>query len=1716
MKSNVMVLLALLVLTSFHSWARTITIDGVQWTYGRKSERDRFWTLGANDYNDVNAPVNPKAIPASTTGNITTPRSINGVTVGAISGSAFQNCTHITGIEISLGIREIQASTFKGCTSLERVVIPNTVTNIYNGYAESNPFAGCSKISSVTIPGQFEISRLFSNSTITNVVFTPGCTKISYRLPSSVVSVTIDSGSVRDIDASLVADEIHITDLKKWCGVRFNSGHAQGELYLNGELIETLMIPEGTPEIKNKVFSGFSQFKSVTIPGSVTNIGDNAFSSCIGISNILLSSGLQAIGNAAFTKCSKIETLIFPSSLVRIGSNAFSSCSSLKSIDFSNSRTDIGTYSFRYCDSLTSVNFGTNIVALSDYSFSNCPRLRELRIPGSVQAVGRNAFLDCANLATAEIGNGVRSIEYDAFSGCSNLVSVSLPDSIQWIRHRAFKNCSTLSNVMLPTNLWTLGNNAFSGCSSLSFLLLPERIREVINPIASDCPSLKALVMPMSYISENTSWQVALERMGVSEEYEFYTERPLSAAVESQGEPVVMYVRKERQWGPVSDSAASDGFVLKSEPVETNSVAEVRTTVVGPGTFSFDWKISAGRGDYARVYLDDVLEQSITRSSDWASLTFELTEGEHTFTWLFQRGGGEATGEEAAFLDNVGWFPRYTLEVVSEEGIPSPQLGTTSYVYGAVVNAVVKTPDPVGGVRHVCTGWTGKGSVPASGTGTNVTFTIEANSRITWNWKTQNQIALVVEGGVCSFGTQWIDDGATVSANIVPSPHLYSISLSGDTNGVSLSGTTITIPSDRPRTITATVTETKLSFDVTSQFGTTSPSTGRTEWSWNETIAASATPDEPVDGTRRVCTGWTGTGSVPSSGTESMVSFAIQDNSSIVWNWRTEHFVSFQTDTSVSAEFSEAWKTDGETIVVDYTLLVSYAELELAGDVDGVTLNQSARTVTIPVNRPRNVILRATKILSLPEALDAANLPWTTDEGFEWIAQTTVSADGEDAAKSAGVSGSQASGLETTVRGPGTLRWKYKLEAAGVSGLDVILDGNAGSPVRSYEESCNWTADALEFVDDVTHTIRFEFWNAGSSANDCAYLDMVSWNGGTSWLEVTGVTSIYDGTTKSVSAEASFLGGATAAFRYALAEDGPYSETNPSFTDAGTNTVWVVASAAGEYPITNSAQVIILPKALDASMFESVQDQVFDGAAKTPLIVPTANWCGILDVEDYAAQYENNIEVGVASIIVTGARNCSGQITIPFTILESADTVWFVDAENGSDENSGRSWADALRTIQSAVGRAVAGNTVLVTNGVYESFTTDGLGITIRSVEGPENTIVDGGGVSRCAFLGFNTNDVEMTTLVGFTLRNGRNMHGTGAFGGVVENCVITGNYAGKDNDPSFEGCGGGLFKSIARNCVISNNMAQAHGGGVDLCEVSHCIIVDNQARGNGAGARRSSVSDSLIARNVSLNDRGSASGGGARNCRLIRCTVAGNLAGPGGSSSPGQGGIDSCQSVENCIIYENKLTDGTDSNANGSTITYSCLGSSVSGTGNIVADPLFVDSANGNYRLAANSPCIDAGAAGDLDLSFDLDGNPRVKGRSIDMGCYEFQTVQTETTTTPVPVPFAWLDEYPEALAANGDDYETFGNATAANGADKVWQCYVSGVNPTNATERFLAQIAVTNGTADVWWTPDLNEGGTKSERVYKIEGKTNLVDQSWGPTNESTRFFRVKVEMP
>jgi hypothetical protein len=121
---------------------------------------------------------------------------------------------------------------------------------------------------------------------------------------------------------------------------------------------------------------------------------------------------------------------------------------------------------------------------------------------------------------------------------------------------------------------------------------------------------------------------------------------------------------------------------------------------------------------------------------------------------------------------------------------------------------------------------------------------------------------------------------------------------------------------------------------------------------------------------------------------------------------------------------------------------------------------------------------------------------------------------------------------------------------------------------------------------------------------------------------------------------------------------------------------------------------------------------------------------------------------------------------------------------------------------------------------------------------------------------------------------------------------------------------------------------------------------------------------------------------------------------------------------------------------------------------------------------------------------------------------------VYTSTQTTEVPVPYAWLAQYWPTTADEYEAYEAAAKVTAANGRP-AWECYVAGLDPTNAASAFTADISFANGTPYITWSPNLNTNGI--ERIYTVLGKTNLIDTvEWAPTNSAHRFFKVKIEMP
>jgi hypothetical protein len=127
--------------------------------------------------------------------------------------------------------------------------------------------------------------------------------------------------------------------------------------------------------------------------------------------------------------------------------------------------------------------------------------------------------------------------------------------------------------------------------------------------------------------------------------------------------------------------------------------------------------------------------------------------GGEQYVWLGWTGAGlgSYTGMERSpsitmngpINETAVWRHEYYLTLTSPQG--SPTLTSRWFAAGTAINTSVTSPWPIHatGTRYVCTGWTGTGSAPSSGTSTTVNFTIDTPSSIEWNWKTQYYLTVL-------------------------------------------------------------------------------------------------------------------------------------------------------------------------------------------------------------------------------------------------------------------------------------------------------------------------------------------------------------------------------------------------------------------------------------------------------------------------------------------------------------------------------------------------------------------------------------------------------------------------------------------------------------------------------------------------------------------------------------------------------------------------------------------------------------------------------------------------------------------------------------------------------------------------------------------------------------------------------------------------------------
>jgi hypothetical protein len=260
-----------------------------------------------------------------------------------IESYAFFNCKKLESIELPEGLTRINSSTFEYCSTLTKINIPSTVVAI-----DYSAFGGCSSLSTIEWADSSSVSTIgryaFSGVAIEyleiptsvryiedeafrycqylkNVVINEGLTSIgnsAFIWCSALESISLPT-TLTTIRAFAFAgctslNKLYISDLEKWCQVnleQYDSSplHKGGTMYVNGEAIVDLVIPESITTVNAYSFYG-ADVQQIIIHSAVTEIGTYAFGDCDSLKTIIIPSSVTTMVMCIFNACNGLEQIL--------------------------------------------------------------------------------------------------------------------------------------------------------------------------------------------------------------------------------------------------------------------------------------------------------------------------------------------------------------------------------------------------------------------------------------------------------------------------------------------------------------------------------------------------------------------------------------------------------------------------------------------------------------------------------------------------------------------------------------------------------------------------------------------------------------------------------------------------------------------------------------------------------------------------------------------------------------------------------------------------------------------------------------------------------------------------------------------------------------------------------------------------------------------------------------------------------------------------------------------------------------------------------------------------------------------------------------------------------------------------------------------------------------------------------------------------------------
>ena len=345
-----------------------------------------------------------------------------------------------------------------------------------------------------------------------------------------MTSVTIGNGIV-SIGTSAFGScynlkSVHIEDIAAWCKIEFESVECNPlseakTLYLNGQEVTDLVIPNSVNSIGDYAFHGCESLTSVTFGDNVTSIGYDAFTYCSNLISVTIPRSVTTINTWAFTNCNKLEAVyiedmeawfnidfgnLYANPLYYAGT-LYLNGEKVTELEFPQSVTCIKGYAFPGFDALSTLVIPNHITSIGSRAFYACQALKSITIPSSVTEIGYDAFHLCNNQynqLTVYIENIATWYNIDFENSMSNPLSYAetlylnkekvtelvIPDGVVCIKDYAFYNYDGLTSVVIPNSVTSIGDEAFSGCSGLTSVVIPNSVTSIGDYAFINCPEL--------------------------------------------------------------------------------------------------------------------------------------------------------------------------------------------------------------------------------------------------------------------------------------------------------------------------------------------------------------------------------------------------------------------------------------------------------------------------------------------------------------------------------------------------------------------------------------------------------------------------------------------------------------------------------------------------------------------------------------------------------------------------------------------------------------------------------------------------------------------------------------------------------------------------------------------------------------------------------------------------------------------------------------------------------------------------------------------------------------------------------------------------------------------------------------------------------------------------------------------------------------------------